>query len=181
MKVLGYVKDGNLHLALEKCGMWAPVRGGRSVMEGAGLVKPWIGRTKQGTFAVIAVRDQEEGKPGLGRAVLYRSGDLIEFEEIGSVWLADEPIAAVRITFGNEIGADRYFIQWQGMDGGWHQASVSSIDKRVLSTSEIVSTTITEYGLIPSGDIEKIGGIDGEPVNILELSDTEYERLSREV
>ncbi len=193
MKIMAYVKGtddapaAGVSFAIEKDGVWNVLNGGEPLFkvsgEGKALKNPWIFRTKQGTLAVSAVRVNADGSNDaetIGKAVIFRMNDQTVFEEIGFINLAEEPVNTVRCTYGNDVGADRYFIQWADSGWQWHQASVSSIDKRVLSTSEIVSTTITEYGLLPMGDTEGSAEVTGsKAANAIEISPSEYDRLKK--
>lgn len=91
------------------------------------LKNPWLFRIGKEEFGVVAVRvcgEGEEDEESKGCVVLFTSGDLLEYQEIGLLKLGAEYIEEVFCTYGQE-GTFQFI--WKEADGKMFRAFLSDL------------------------------------------------------
>ncbi len=143
-----------------------------NVIREKGLKNPYLFRTSDGTFGIIAVRISPEGREdeeSKGHILLWTSKDLISFQYIGLIKLHEESYVreAVCEYNGKE---NQYEIHWQSEEGNHYLNSLNSLtetDSVSLPVSEkeygFIRPTVTIPGIIPGNILV----IDGETGNKL--------------
>lgn len=89
------------------------------------IQNPYLFVRKDGTFGVAAVRtggDGEEDAQSAGSVLLFASRDLLEYEELGLLALADEPVCRVACDYDRE--KDKYIMRWSVKSGDCYQAEL---------------------------------------------------------
>lgn len=161
------------------------------------LKNPWLFALPGGGWGVAAVRvggDGEDDEESKGCAVLFRSENLVDYEEMGLLKLGTEYVEKLSCTCGGE--RDSFRILWQERTGEWFTASVEGMENlRLTGEPETLGTSPEEApgfsseafgksdifsGKLPSSSA--ISGIEGAvPHNVVEVPEEVADRLCRKL
>lgn len=105
---------------------------GNNVIQEKGLKNPYLFRTGEGSFGIIAVRVEADGKEDVksrGQILLWTSKDLLRFCFAGFIRLHDT-LFVENAVCEYDIEKKVYEICWQDGCGDWHCSRIESLDKR---------------------------------------------------
>lgn len=107
------------------------------------LKSPWMFQTEDGAYGVAAVRTDSEGEKDSeseGSILIFRSDDLVHYEEIG-LWKVQNTghISEVRCAYNAE--GKTYLICWRGEDGIWMEGQGN-----LFESDGILMETVKETG-----------------------------------
>ena len=129
------------------------------------LIDPWVFRTAEGAFGVIAVRrGQGDVDPeSVGSAMLFFSSDMIRFCEADFIKLSDYDVRHPKCVYDGE----KYLVEWEA-DGKIYCGETKCFCD-VSNVKEIEKSAFenASEGLVP----------DAVPGNILEITDAEAEKI----
>lgn len=101
----------------------------RDVIVGKGLINPYLFRTREGEFAIIATRVEQLGgmdADSKGSILLWLSKDLIHFDYQGLLLLHPEHFIEEAICSYN-TKENGYIIEWKDSEGNFYQSSRQSL------------------------------------------------------
>ena len=165
----------SMHLALQEAdGSWRALNHNSGVLfvkatenpngslNPKSIRKPWLFTLKEGGYGVLAVRTLANGEvdtEDLGTAVLWTTKDLVRYEELGLVKLADGPLQEVRC----EYATGSYQLQWKQSDGAWYQAELASINDFNVGDfqKKLLGVAIGGASALCRGDIREGCGMPG--------------------
>lgn len=104
------------------------------------LKSPWIFKTPDGGFGVIAVRiagDGESDESSRGSVLLWKTKDLLEYRELGLLPLGDDHVEEVKCAFDSE--KECYVLSWRHENGRCYVGELESMEKLQLRTKLEVS------------------------------------------
>lgn len=136
---------------------------------------PYLFVRKDGTFGVAAVRtggDGEEDAQSVGKILLFASCDLLAYEELGLLALADEPVCRVACDYDRE--KDRYIMRWSVKSGSCYQAEL----EEVWPSDQMPEAVCIENWEWPEVKTDIEGAVAG---NIVSVSDETAERLVKKL
>lgn len=131
------------------------------------LISPWLLRDKDGSFLLCAVRKNENAPDPqtTGKMMLFRSKDLVRYDEIGFVTLSEEEVKAPRCVWEPEKKA--YYIEWE-----------NSADETYRAWSQDLNRV---YGKAPChAQMKRVSSYDIPgciPGNMIEISDEKARTL----
>ena len=139
----------------------------QNVIQEKGLKNPYLFRTNDGNFAIIAVRVDNKGNDdpeSKGHILLWTSKDLISFNYCGLLKLHEDLYVKEAVC---EFNADNnmYEIRWQGNDGSCYINTIKSLSDLNSVSSPVLSNTYAKE----AADINFDGLVDIYPGNILEV------------
>jgi GH43 family beta-xylosidase len=136
----------------------------QNVIQEKGLKNPYIFRTENGSFGIIAVRVDKKGNDdpeSKGQVLLWTSEDLISFNYCGLLKLHDELYVREAVCEYNEDNKN-YEIHWQDNEGSYY---VNTIKKLSETKSVSLPAASGKY----SKEQPVINLTDINPGNILEV------------
>ncbi len=152
------------------------------------LKNPYIFRLADGSFGVIAVRTGAEGEAdeeSKGDVLLWKSRDLLIYQEIGLLHLQNDYVDKVLCRYYPH-SAD-YQLNWSDAEGKWYSATVKQIENLQLSTEVQQTEDYCDEALELAGLFGKASGnlvrdIQGVvPYSVLDISVDEAERLKKKL
>lgn len=126
---------------------------------------PYLFAGKDGIFGVVAVRtggDGEEDAESVGKVILFTSRDLLEYEEVGLLTLAEKTVSRVACEYNSETGCHE--MHWCLEDGQWYMAELKSF----APSDEIPEAVKTEPYDLPEVKTEIEGAVAGNVVSVTE-------------
>jgi len=113
------------------------------------LKKPWLFLTEDGQFGLAAIRTEAEGGEDIeseGCILLWKSKDLVHFEEIGLIRLqAEGMIQEVRCQY--DAKNKGYCICWQSKDGKWMEGVTT-----LFTEGECINRALEKPKQVPRKD-----------------------------
>lgn len=119
--------------------------GERNTLNEKGLISPYLFRTADGVYGVIAVRVNADGSrdpESRGSVLIWVSEDFCHFNEIGLINLKKD-VFVRKVTCRYDCSAHKYFINWCDEDGNCYRNEMTN-----LSAPSNVSDTV------PGDDVE---------------------------
>lgn len=151
----------------------------RNVINAKGLRKPYIFRTADGGFGIVAVKTSFDGSPdreSRGKILLWLSKDLVKFEEQILLDLKKDAYVE-QVTCHYDSATGQYQIDWQDTEGCCYRNVTCALrDKGSISSPEQVAalpcspSSDTEARTVPEGTV---------PGNAIEI-DSELARKLQE-
>ena len=130
------------------------------------LLDPFLLRGADGFYVLGVRRNQNAPDPkSTGCAVVFFSGDLVEYKEAGFLKLSDSEIRRPRAVYDSSEG--RYLVEWETEDGRTYRALSGSL-KEVFMSEEAGRT-------IPAADPCGVPG--AIPGSLTEITEEECSRL----
>lgn len=146
------------------------------------LKNPWLFHLPGQSFGVAAIRtaaDGEEDEESKGCVVIFRSDDLLEYEEIGLLRLGSEYIEEIHCSYERDGGPIK--LAWREQTGSCFSAEISKVEELKLLSGPMPLKE--PAGMNICGErAEGNTGIEGAvPHNVLEIPNTTAERLRRKL
>lgn len=140
------------------------------------LKNPWIFQTEDNAYGIAAVRTGAEGEKDSdseGSILIFRSNDLVHYEEIG-LWKLQERgyISEVRCTYDAENKT--YLVCWREEDGVWLQGQGNPFDIDRILPDLVEKADESQIGraVFSASELAQIKQIEGIcPGNTIELPD----------
>lgn len=155
------------------------VQYGDGTLKAKSLKNPWLFAAKDGWYGVVAIRTEAEGEEdpeSEGRVILWKSKDLVHYEEVGSLQLEEAGyIQDVRCIY--EKDRDTYGIYWKKAEEDWN-TGYGDIFENGRITADGKPGTLPEEG-IAQGGFEGIEGIQVR--NSISIPNTLGEYLLRKL
>lgn len=97
------------------------------------LKAPWIFKKPDGDFGVIAVRIQGDGDPdesSKGMVLLWETGDLLEYRELGLLSLGEEYVEEIKCAY--DVEKECYILNWRDETGKCYTGELEDMGKLLL-------------------------------------------------
>jgi len=151
------------------------------------IKSPYIFNLKDGGFGVVAVRTGAEGEDdeeSRGSVLVWKSGDLVRYDEIGLISLGEEIVDKVFCVYCEEKG--NYELTFKDAKGQWFTACMD--DMFALKAGEVKAIEEPSYemlakvGMFGEKDASKVEKIQGVvPYSMIEVSDAVADRLCKKL
>lgn len=151
------------------------------------IKSPYIFKLKEGGFGVVAVRtgaEGEEDEESKGSVLLWKSEDLVRYDEIGLLSLGEEFIDKVFCVY-REV-EDDYVLSFRDAKGQWFITCMD--DVFTLKAGEVKAIDapscemLAKVGLFSEQDASKVEKIQGVvPYSTIEVSDAVADRLCKKL
>ena len=151
------------------------------------IKNPYIFRLKDNGFGVVAVRTGAEGEAdeeSRGSVLLWRSGDLVCYDEVGLLSLGEETIEKVICVYREkQQDYELTFCDEKGQCFVTSMADVLSCKAGEIKAVEEPSCDYLESaGIFDKKDTSKVAAIQGVvPCSVIAVSDAEADRLCKKL
>lgn len=146
------------------------------------LKKPWLFHLPGQQFGIVAIRtgaDGEDDEESKGCVVVFRSKDLLEYEEMGLLQLGSEYMEEVRCCYEEESGLLK--LVWRDRTGNCHTAGIVGIEKLRL-LNEPMACDVSACTDACSERSYADTGIEGAVChNVIEISEQTAGRLCKKL
>lgn len=144
------------------------------------LKAPWIFRTADDSFGVIAVRiggDGDADESSRGSVLLWETGDLLEYRELGLLTLSENYVEEIRCIYDSEKKC--YVLDWRDETGKWYAGELEDMGKLQLREKrELPTEKLQKDGITDISDGLSLTDMDGAVLhNAVEISEEIAERL----